>query len=245
MNTRIIAAAAIIFTVVVSASCRVNIIHGEGNKKTTQVTTEVFNSIDISVPAELTVQVQDGQPYTVKMEGYENLLAHLSAKVNHGQLILSSDVNSGWMTDDADKIKITVTTPSLSAFDASGATDAVIHGNLTGNDFKMELSGATKVIIDNVNVANFTSETSGASKIEINGGSVANASFEISGAGKLSAFPLQAKSVSIQISGAGKGQVTATEKLTAGVSGAASIRYKGHPVVTQDVSGAASIADAN
>ena len=78
-----------------------------------------------------------------------------------------------------------------------------------------------------------TPEISGAAEIDIKEGQVKSADYLISGAGKIKAFGLQTLSTSASLSGASKMELTATEKLKVGLSGAGTVKYKGHPVITR------------
>ena len=226
-------------------SCRVRVLRGEGKKGTITIAPGAFTSLDVSVPVKLIIYVKEGVTPSLAIEGYENILSHIKPVVKNGTLVIESDMHNSWILDDNDDMIVTITAPSFQQLSVSGATGTVIHGNLTGTQFKMDMSGACKVIIDSITVDTFESEASGASKIEVNGGVVKTADYSVSGAGKIMAYPLQASSVSISISGAGSGQVTALQKLSASISGAGSVKYKGHPVVTQDISGAGSVNEAN
>ena len=231
-------------TLVFTTSCMRNILHGEGKKGTASPGVASFNAIEIDLPVKASITVLPGSQPGVQFSGYENIIKHLSARVKNNTLILTSDLNETWDID-MDDVSVQVSVPSLSALSLSGAAGADIHGNVTGPEFKLETSGASKVAIDNINVDNFSSEGSGATNIEVKGGSVKTARYEISGAGKIKAFPLQTNETSASISGAGKGEVTAMQKLSVEISGAGHIAYKGHPAVSQEISGAGSVNDAN
>lgn len=226
------------------ASCRMNTLHGEGNKTTTTPSVPAFNAVEVELPIKATINVQEGGQPGVTFSGYENVLKHLSAKVENNALHIETDLDETWSID-CEGISIVVTLPSLVALSLEGASDADIHGNITGSEFKLDISGAGKAVIDNINVDNFSGDLSGAASVHVNGGAVKHATYEISGAGKVVAFPLQAKETTASISGAGKGEVTALEKLTASISGAGTIKYKGHPAVTKDISGAGTLSEAN
>ena len=160
-------------------------------------------------------------------------------------MYLYTDLDETW-TMDYEGISVQITLPVITALSLEGASDADVHGNITGSEFKLDISGASNAVIDNIDVDNFTSMVSGAANIVVKGGAVKLAKYEVSGASKIKAFPLQTTETYASISGAGKGEVTATQRLTASISGAGTIKYKGHPAnVTKDISGAGSIAEAN
>ena len=178
------------------------------------------------------------------MNGYENVLKHIKTEVKGTTLHITCDLGDMW-TIDCDSMTTMITLPVLKALTLTGAPDADIHGNIAGGDFKLDISGAANVVIDNINVDAFTSDVSGAADITVKGGIVKSAAYEISGAGKVKAFPLQTVETKASISGAGTSEVTAASKLSASISGAGTIKYKGHPSISQDVSGVGTITDAN
>ena len=233
------------FAIITSvSSCKRVRIKGEGNKTSASPSVQTFSAVDIDLPIKADITLQSGAQPGIQLNGYENIIKHIKTTVKDNILYITSDLDQMWGMD-CDGVTAQITLPSITALNLSGAPDANMHGNITGSDFKLEISGASKVVIDNINVDNFSSEASGAASIQINAGTVKKASYEISGAGKIIAYPLQADETTASISGAGKCEVTALTKLNASISGAGTIRYKGHPAVTQEVSGVGKISDAN
>ena len=223
-----------------SASCKRNRLKGEGKKTTSTPVVTGFNAVDIDLSLKADITIQSGAQPAITYDGYENLIKHIKTEVRDNTLYITGDLTDTWNMD-CDDVTAHITLPSLSALSMSGASDAYLHGNMTGPSFELSISGSSKVIVDNINVDTFSTEASGAAHIEIKAGSVKSASYELSGAGKILAFPLQTVETSASISGAGKGEVTATATLDVDISGAGSIKYKGHPTVTQEVSGVGSI----
>jgi hypothetical protein len=226
------------------ASCRINVLRGEGQQVTSNPQVAAFNAIDLDVSLKAVINIQPGSQPGIQFKSYENILKHIKTKVEGGTLRIYSDLDDTW-TMSGDDVAMQITMPSISGLSLSGSPDAVINGNITGSDFKLDISGASDVKIDNVNVDNFAVTVSGAGDIEVKGGAVKHASYDINGAGTLKAFPLQADEASATISGAGTSTVTALNKLTANINGAGTIRYKGHPTITQQVSGVGTISEAN
>ncbi len=232
-------------TIIISiSSCKRNVLRGEGNKTSSTPSVASFSAVDIDLPIKADITVQNGAQAGIQLNGYGNVIKHIKTTVKNNVLYITSDLDEMWEINCND-VSAAITLPVITALTLTGAPDANMHGNITGADFKLEISGASKVVIDNINVDNFSSEVSGAGDIEVKGGAVRKASYEISGAGKILAFPLQATETTTSISGAGKNEVTALTKLSATISGAGTIKYKGHPSVTQQVSGVGTIADAN
>lgn len=220
------------------------VLRGEGKKTTTEATTTFFNAIELDLPLKTNITMQEGSHPAAQLTGYQNVIDHIRTKIENNTLHIYSDLDETWEMD-CEGITADITMPSITALSVEGVARAEIHGNITGPEFKLEISGAGKTIIDNINVDDFSAELSGAAIMEVRGGSVRKADYDISGVGKIKAFPLRTNETIASISGAGKGEVTAVQKLTASISGAGSIKYKGHPAVTKDISGAGSISEAN
>jgi len=218
---------------------------GTGEKTTTVVSTPNCTSLDISIPAKAEITVQQGAEPSVKISGYKNLLEHIKTSNDGGVLKIYSDLQNGWSLDRHAGTTIVVTTPSLSALDLSGATDANIHGSARGAKFELSISGASDVTVDSIFVDEFNTSVSGAASIVVNGGAARRAKYELSGASKIYAFPFVTGTTIAEISGAGRAEVNATDTLSASVSGSGTIHYKGHPQVEKEVSGVGSIKDAN
>lgn len=244
MKKHLLSISCLICFIILSSACKVNTIRGEGKKGSTARELSTFNNIEIDLPLKTDINVQEGSHPGVRIDGYENVINHIKTEVRNNRLRIYSDLDATWSLD-VSGVQMQIAVPSLAALGLTGAPMANVHGNIAGKDFKASISGASRLIVDNLNVDNFSSEVSGAACIEINGGTVRRADYQVSGAAKIQAFPLQSKETSATISGAGKGEFTSLEKLDANISGAGKIVYKGHPAVSKDISGAGAIADAN
>jgi len=242
MRKNLLAVAAIII-IISLASCKTNVLRGSGNKTTTTLPVSSFSEIAVSIPIKTVITVKEGAP-GLQLSGYENLIKHIKATIENNKLTIHYDLDDTW-TVHSDGLTATINVPSLASLSLIGAPDADVHGNITGSDFRLVISGASDVTFDNISTDNFIADVSGAGDIKINGGNVKRATYTISGAGDIKAYPLQAQETSASISGAGDGQVTALQKLTANISGAGDIKYKGHPVITKNISGVGDLTDAN
>jgi hypothetical protein len=231
-------------TAMMYSSCGMNVLRGSGKKTTMTPTTSSFNAVDVTISSKIKIYVQEGTSEKIVLSGYENILKHIKTEVRHNMLYVSFDLDDTWTVND-DDVEISISLPVLTALSMSGAPDAKIHGNITGNEFKLDVSGASDIVIDNINVDKFMVDLSGASELEIKNGTVRTASYEISGAGKIEAFKLLTEETSASISGAAESEVSVSGKLDASISGAGSVKYKGKPEITQHISGVGSVESAN
>ncbi len=225
------------------SSCMRNVVSGSGAQVADMRSVKPFAAIEVGGAIDVTVNLQDGATPSVQLYGYENLLKYIKTEVKDNTLNIYTVEGTELNTDQ--KIKAVITLPSMASLSLSGATYGVIHGNVKGSDFKLEVSGASDVVADNVSVTHFSTEISGAAKVKVSSGAAESANYELSGAAVLNAFNLVTDNTTVELSGTGLANVNAQKTLNAHLSGVGAIRYKGHPAVTSEKSGIGSIADAN
>lgn len=224
-------------------SCKRNVTKGKGESGTETRTVGSFSTIQIEAPIKAVIKVDSAAQPSFELSGYNNLLKLVKTEVRGNTLRIYVD---DLVHIDSDRdVLATITTNSLANLEISGAAEAEIQGNVTAQNFDLEVSGAGDVTIDNITANTFTANMSGAGDLDIKGGSVTKAVFDVTGAGEVTAFPLAARQVVANVTGAGDIEVNASEKLDADIAGAGSIRYKGHPAITQSIAGAGEIAEAN
>lgn len=227
------------------ASCGSNTLHGEGNKSTQVRDISGFDAVEMSVPVELDIAVQEGAATRVEVNGYENVMKHVKTEVKGHTLHVEFDLDDTWSVENDDDMKVRITMPALTALNISGASGAEITGTIRGSQFGLGISGAGAVSIEHVVVDKFTAEISGVGGLKVKGGSAKKASYELSGAGGVDAYALQTEETVASLSGVGGAKVWATAKLDASISGAGSIKYKGNPEVNKEVSGIGSVSAAD
>jgi hypothetical protein len=227
------------FTVIILlASCSVVGERGNGNVVKQERKVPAFDAIDVS--GAFDVYISQGSVQSVIVESDDNLLP----------LIMTDVVGSTLKIDNKEPIhnskcmNVYITVTDLKKIELSGAVDLQTQGKLTLTDLEVEISGATDATLE-LAVQKLELSSSGGCKMKLSG--MANkVDMDISGAVDIRAFELLAEVVSISISGAGDAEVNVTKELTAEISGAASVRYKGDPPkVDTNVSGAGSVKKAN
>ena len=188
MRTNLLSVCAIAILTFFLFSCKRSIRKGEGPKGTTSPSVTSFNAIDIDLSLRANITVQSGGTASVQLSGYKNLLDHIKTTVKDNTLYITSDLDDIWIISGEDVVA-DITVPSLASLSLSGAPDANIHGNITGPEFNLDISGSSKVMIDNLNVDTFDSDASGVANITVKGGTVKKATYELSGAGTIDSFP--------------------------------------------------------
>ncbi len=189
-------------------------VEGNGNSTTKSFNVSEFTKIDASSAFEIDVQV--GESQSVKIETDENLMKYVEVSVKNNTLFLELE-NSTNLDGD---MKAVISVESLKSID---------------------LSGACKINVDDIDSDDFTVDVSGACK-GVFSGNVKNLNLELSGASKLNTVELKAENLNIDLSGASKLDVHCENSLIIDASGASKVTVYGDPKTTKtDFSGASSV----
>jgi hypothetical protein len=189
-------------------------LRGSGTVKTERREVPAFTGLEVGGFFE--VEVTAGKPQSVELSGDDNILPLVTTEVRSGVLVVSTRER----VLPRQPLKLVVSVSKLTQLGISGAGSARASG-IDAVDFKFRLSGAASATV------------SGAVKTLYAG---------ISGAGGLHASDLRAEAVEVRISGAASAEVHATRSLTARISGAGHVRYRGKPAeVKPEVSGVGSV----
>jgi hypothetical protein len=217
-----------------SASCTGERVRGSGTVVTKDVAVSSFTRLQVSWGFEVTVAV--GQP-SLKLRIDDNLDRYLDVGVDGDTLRIG--LRRASSVSDA-TLQATVTAPSLAQLQGSGSSRIHLQDRPAGDELRVELSGASR-LDGPVDLGSMTASLSGASDLELSGraGSV-NAS--ASGASHLILQQLQVDALEVSLSGASNAEVSVRRTISASLSGASSLRYRGSPTFTrQEVSGGSSI----
>lgn len=168
-------------------------------------------------------------------------ISSIKTKVENGVLKIWYDNDKGW-TKKNPKLKAYISVKTLEAIKASGACDIKIDGTLNTSSLALELSGASD-LTGKINVSNVLNvKLNGASDLTLTG--IADqAKIDVNGASEVKAYDFTTSNCSIEASGASSVQITVDKELSAQISGASSVRYKGTAHIKDiKTSGASSIA---
>lgn len=215
-------------------------IKGNGNIKTESRQLGQFNSIDASGMAD--IYVKQDSVFSVRVETDENLLPYILIENKNGMLYIHQKSHTNLKPTKS--IKVYVSGPSFSRFEASGACDFYTENLLTNNEsFSFGLSGASDVRME-LKAPRIEAGLSGAGTLILKG---ETKDFRIQGSGStdIKCFEMMAENTTVKVSGAGDAEVFASVKLDVQVSGAADVKYKGNATVNQHISGAGSVTKVN
>ncbi len=145
---------------------------------------------------------------------------------------------NGWMVGN-NKLKAYVSFTTLDQIKASGASDVYVDGVIAGDQLSLELSGASD-FKGAVKVGSLLLDQSGASDAQITGVVSGKTSIRSSGASDVKGYDLVTDYCDVHASGASDIRITINKELSADLSGASSIYYRGEGVVRKSHSSGAS-----
>ncbi len=137
------------------------------------------------------------------------------------------------------KLKAYVSFTTLDLIKASGASDVYVDGVITGNQLSLGLSGASD-FKGAVRVGSLMLEQSGASDARITGVVSGKTTIRSTGASDVKGYDLVTDDCDVHASGASDIRITVNKELSADVSGASSVYYRGAGVVKDSHSSGAS-----
>ena len=215
MKKIIVLLVAIFSVTIIGCSCSFHsTVEGNGNLTTKSYDVSEFTKIDASHSFEIEVVV--GKSQSVKIETDENLLKYVKVLVENNTLYLDLTNN----------------------VNLDGDVKAVIFVKSLNN---VDLSGACKINVEDINTENFNMDISGACKGTLSG-TVENLNLDLSGATKLNTVKLIAKNLIVDMSGASKLEVYCENSLSVDGSGASKITVYGNPKkIKTDFSGVSSV----
>jgi Putative auto-transporter adhesin, head GIN domain len=169
----------------------------------------------------------------------------LKTVVENGTLKIYYEGEKGWGLNFRNrKLKVYVSFRNLDRIDASGASDVVVVGTVTGASLSLELSGASD-FRGSVKLNDLKMDLSGSSDVKIEGTAV-NVTIESSGASDVNGYELISENCNAKVSGASDIYITVNKELNAHASGASDIYYKGNALIREmHASGSSNIAKKN
>ena len=210
-----------IFFIAALSSC--NTMTGNGDVKKETRSPGIFTKVHSSGSAD--VEITSRSNCAVTVEDDENLLPYLETNVENGTLNIR--YQHGIFVSD-DHAKIYITAPSLSGVTTSGASNITLNGVLQNSD-KISFNTSGVGNIDGEVDAPAVSVTiSGTGTVKLHG-LTKDFDCDISGVGHAECGNLESENTKVDVSGVGDAHVFASVHLSAKVTGAGNIYYRGNP----------------
>ncbi len=213
-----------------------------------------FDTIDIGYAFKLEVTPSD--TYSVSIVANESDFEHIKVTLTGNKLEIG--MNKLFFHFPRSP-KAIITMPELRGLHMSGASEGVVTGFKSSNDFDLSLSGASELEMDletgafdgelsgaselagRLTVASSNFELSGASEIELEG-SGGDTRLDFSGASEADLEYFTVNDAEIHFSGASEASLEINGRLDVELSGASTLRYSGNPTLGDtDISGGSSL----
>jgi hypothetical protein len=233
INRASVSAACLVIVSIAAVAC--SRIGGSGRIVTKAIPVSSFSNLQVGSSFEVNVSFGDQEALTLHID--DNLTDHVDAGVSGGSLHIGLKPRTS--VHDV-TLKADVTARSLTSIELSGASRVHLSSEFSGRSVELTASGASRVDgslrMDEVDLS-----LSGASNATLSG-NVARLVVSGSGASRLEALELQSTDLEISLSGASEASVSVSGTISAEVSGASNLRYKGSPRFTKkEISGASGI----
>lgn len=206
------------------ASCNqvFNGIKGNGNVQTeTRNITEKFTKISVNRGLEVVVEQSDN--VSVEVEADQNLLSHITTRVENGTLVVSSDEN----IYSAESETVTVKMPNLEGLESSSGSNIKSTNTLKGVSLDAKASSGSEIELT-AEYDNIVTESTSGSTITLSGKALKLSTASSSGS-DIDASGLLANEVFAQSTSGSSTDVHPLVSLNAKASSGASIGYDGTP----------------
>ncbi len=209
-------------------------VKGDGNVVKQERSVGPFSGIEVG--GAFKVFLTQGSAEALVVEADENLLQYIDTDVRGNTLTIKNTKE----INNPKALNVYVTFKDLNELDISGACHLVADDKLKFDNLELECSGASEVNLK-MSAEKLSLDCSGASQMELYG-VAGSMDLDVSGASHLDASELEVKTCEADVSGASHAKIFVSDELSADVSGAASLKYKGDAVLKDhDVSGAGSL----
>lgn len=187
---------------------------GSGNIQTEKREVSEFNAVEVG--GNFVVEITSQKDFSLEVETDENLLPLIKTEFDGETLRIETERS----ISSSNPLKIRISAPDIE---------------------NLNISGASKVSIVNLDNDSLNIDSSGASKINCEG-RTKNLTVDMSGASNFDGENLKAEKVSVDSSGASKATVSVENYLKADLSGASKVVYYGNPAnIEKKTSGASCI----
>jgi hypothetical protein len=221
-----------IITILISlvfASCGSNVfngIKGNGNvQKETRNISEKFTKVSVNRGIE--VVVEQSEAVVVEVQADQNLLSHITTKVENGTLVVTSDENIYSAEVEIVHVKMPVIEGLETTSGSNIKTNGVLKSTLDVTEIRVSSSSGSEIEA-NLEFDSINAASSSGSNINLSGKALKIRTTSSSGA-EINADSLLANEVTAESTSGSSTEVHAAVKLVAKASSGASIDYSGSP----------------
>jgi phage shock protein PspC (stress-responsive transcriptional regulator) len=198
-----------------------------------------FDRVDVAGPFE--VNVEQGDRYEVSIESDDEDDDKIDVDVEGDRLsIRYRNADFGENFESRNRIRVSVTMPTLRSLNLAGATEASVRGFNNLNELDVNLVGAVEADLE-LEAERLDIDLTGASVLTLRG-RANRLEADVNSASRLNAFDLKTEEAVVSASSAGEASVNVSSRLEADASMGSSIRFQGNPNLQSNESSGGSIS---
>jgi hypothetical protein len=202
-------------------------------------TVSSFHAVHVSSAFSVIITQGNDESLAVSANDKEDV-QHIKTVVENGILKIWLDEKGKWFKNH--KLRAYISVKNLDELKASGACNIKIDGQISASSMKIDLSGASDLTGKLVVSGKMDIDLSGASDVDMSG-SASEVTIDASGASNIKSYDFRSTVCSIDASGACDVHLTVDKEISAKLSGASSVSYKGTALIKDiKVSGSSSIS---
>lgn len=221
-NSSLKYAAIVLLGAFLLSSCHgIDCISGSGNQVTVTRDVGPFTKIETSGSFEIVLK-QDSIS-SVRINADDNIQDLIETSVRGNTL--SIDMEGNYC--DSGSIKVYISSRNFEQIKASGAVDIRSDGRLNVNDFELNLSGSSKIMLE-MNAKTLRTTSSGSSEMHLKGQAGVH-ELDLSGSSNIDALDFVVGEYNINSSGSSTSRINVLNKLNVRSSGSSKVEYRGKP----------------
>lgn len=225
--------------VLLLASCNgIDCVSGSGNQVTVTRDIGTFTKIETSGSFEIILK-QDPLS-ALRIEADDNIQDEIKTSISGNTLSIDMDGNFC----DSGPILLYISSKDFEKIKISGAVDLRSDGQLDLNDFELNLSGSSKVMLE-MNAKRLRTSSSGSTEINLKGQAGVH-ELDLSGSTNIKALDFVVGEYNIKSSGSSKSSINVLNVLNVRSSGSSKVEYIGKPSkVSNHDSGSSQVISIN
>ncbi len=225
-----------------TTSCNKNYDITPSNDVTTiDKTVSGYTKLNVSDPFTVYVTFSDTEE-KVQVEANSNLQKYISVKKQNNQLVI--DLENNLNINGSSVLNVYITTKTLDAFYAAGASTIQLQNELYQSNVSIELSGAC-TFKGSMYVSDLYADLQGSSNLNLSGSS-SNIELDANGASNMMDYGFETNNFKCDINGGSNVYLTIQQGMNVVADGGSNVYYKGNGVVNnQDLGGGSTIQRMN
>lgn len=185
------------------------------------------------------VTVTPGKPFSLVIEGQQNIIDLLETFVEDNRLIIR--FKDGTRLKPGVRIKVRVSAPEIKGLIVSDAGSINVLDTVKTNQLELNVNGSGDLFLSAAVVTTLNAALSGSGNTKISGGSAADLAISLKGSGDADLRGLSAARADIKSSDSGDAWLQVIQHLKVKISGSGDINYLGTPGIDADIKGSGQL----